>query len=177
MSYHQALIKASGPDYMPPTQMRMAQQMARTMTAADSAKAHDTLAMIRRTVDAAFADIDLVVVPTTISLPPTINNSLHAEMDMSDPKLAYDFFNPRSGCSNTAPFDVYGVPALSLPCGFSKEGLPIGLMIAGPHFSEGKVLALAYAFQQATDWYTRKPRITPETPVPELVEASADKPK
>ncbi len=96
---------------------------------------------------------------------------------MSDPKLAYDFFNPRSGCSNTAPFDVYGVPALSLPCGFSKEGLPIGLMIAGPHFSEGKVLALAYAFQQATDWYTRKPRITPETPVPELVEASADKPK
>ena len=95
---------------------------------------------------------------------------------MSDrtPKKAYDFFDPTSGCNNTAPFDVYGIPALSLPCGFSKDGLPVGLMIAGPHFSEGKVLALAYAFQQATDWHKRTPNLTPETPVPPLIEASHD---
>ena len=158
ISYHQALIKTSGLDYMPPTRMRLEQQVALPLTAADSARAHATLTMIRRTIDAAFTDIDMVVVPTTISLPPKINDSLGAEMDSSTPKVTYDFFNPRSGCSNTAAFDAYGVPAVSLPCGFSKDGLPIGLMIAGPHFAEGKVLALAYAFQQATEWHKRKAR-------------------
>jgi aspartyl-tRNA(Asn)/glutamyl-tRNA(Gln) amidotransferase subunit A len=176
-SYHQALVKSSGMDYMPPTRMRMEQQLSRPITAADSANAHNDLAMIRRTVDAAFAEIDLVVVPTTTSLPAKIDDSLHAEMDSPDPKLAYDFFNPRSGCANTAAFDVYGVPAISVPCGFSKDGLPVGLMIAGPHFSEGKVLALAYAFQQATNWHTRKPSLTPETPVPEIIETDAGKSK
>lgn len=62
------------------------------------------------------------------------------------------------------------IPALTLPCGFSKSGLPVGLMIAGPHFSEGKVLALAYAFQQATEWHMRKPILTPTMAVPPLVE-------
>jgi aspartyl-tRNA(Asn)/glutamyl-tRNA(Gln) amidotransferase subunit A len=100
-------------------------------------------------------------------------------MEMSDrkPTKAYDFFDPTSGCSNTAPFDVYGIPALTLPCGFSASGLPVGLMIAGPHFSEGKVLALAYAFQQATDWHTRKPTLTPAMPVPALVEDEVQEPK
>ncbi len=61
--------------------------------------------------------------------------------------------------------------------------MPIGLMIAGPHFAEGKVLALAYAYQQATDWHLKRPNLTPDTPVPPLVEGpekpeknTADKP-
>ena len=56
-----------------------------------------------------------------------------------------------------------------MPCGFTSNGLPVGLMIAGPRFSEGKVLALARAFEQATEFHTRKPPIRPETPVPPLV--------
>jgi aspartyl-tRNA(Asn)/glutamyl-tRNA(Gln) amidotransferase subunit A len=127
--------------------------------------------MIRRQVDSAFKEIDLVVVPTTTSLPKPIKDSLKVEMSDRKPKKAYDFFDPTSGCYNTAPFDVYGVPALTLPCGFSKSGLPVGLMIAGPHFSEGRVLALAYAFQQTTEWHKRRPRLTPETPVPPIIEA------
>ena len=69
---------------------------------------------------------------------------------------------------NTGQFNVYGVPAISVPCGFTAAGLPIGLMIAGPRFSEGRVLALARAFEQATDWHTRRPPLTPDTPVPPL---------
>jgi len=176
-AYHQALIKASGPDYMPPTRARMQLQMEHLPTAAESSRVHTELALIRRTIDAAFAEIDLVVVPTTIMLPPKINDALAVEMDTLKEKPAYDFFNPRLGCSNTAPFDVYGIPAITLPCGFSKSGLPIGLMIAGPHFSEGKVLALAYAFQQVTDWHKRKPELTPEMPVPPILEKSGDAPK
>jgi aspartyl-tRNA(Asn)/glutamyl-tRNA(Gln) amidotransferase subunit A len=59
-----------------------------------------------------------------------------------------------------------GLPAISIPCGFSKSGLPIGLMIVGPRFSEGKVLALANAYEQATEWHKRKPPLTPSTPKP-----------
>jgi aspartyl-tRNA(Asn)/glutamyl-tRNA(Gln) amidotransferase subunit A len=169
-SYHEPLIKLSGMAYMPPTKIDM-KQIEQTGTSADSARSHDALAMIRRKIDAAFTEIDLVVVPTTRSLPPLMTDSLKEEMGNRKPEHAYDFFDPRSGCTNTAPFDVYGIPALSLPCGFSKNGLPIGLMIAGPHFSEAKVLALAYAYQQATDWHKRKPELTASTPVPELVEA------
>ena len=169
-AYHQALIKDSGPDYMPPTRARMMKQLAQIPTAAESARVHDQLVLIRRTIDASFSDIDLVVVPTTILLPPRIDDALAVEMDNIKMKPAYDFFNPRLGCSNTAPFDIYGVPALTLPCGFSKSGLPIGLMIAGPHFSEGKVLALAYAFQQATSWHMRKPQLTPDMQAPPVVE-------
>ncbi len=175
-AYHEPLIKQSGMTYMPPTVIDM-KQITQSSTAAESATSHNELVMIRRTIDAAFRNIDLVVVPTTTSLPKKINDSLAREMSDRTPKRAYDFFDPTSGCTNTAPFDVYGIPALSLPCGFSKDGLPVGLMIAGPHFSEGKVLALAYAFQQATDWHKRRPDLTPGTPVPPIIEVANDAPK
>ena len=175
-AYHEPLIKQSGMDYMPPTINDIKEIMA-PATAAESARAHEALALIRRKIDAAFEDFDLIVVPTTTSLPKPIKDALKLEMSDRKPKKAYDFFDPTSGCSNTAPFDVYGIPALTLPCGFSKRGLPVGLMIVGPHFSEGKVLALAYAFQQATDWHTRKPTLTPGMTVPPLVEDDVQEPK
>ncbi|HYK16837.1 MAG TPA: amidase family protein, partial [Bryobacteraceae bacterium] len=61
-----------------------------------------------------------------------------------------------------------GIPAISIPCGFTRLGLPIGLQISGPHFSESKILALAQAYESATEWHTRKPKLTPDTPVPPL---------
>jgi aspartyl-tRNA(Asn)/glutamyl-tRNA(Gln) amidotransferase subunit A len=170
-SYHQELVKNSLMAYMPPTRKELEMSVKNmSATAADSARAHDTLVLMRRTIDSVFKDIDLVVMPTTRGLPPKINDSLTDEMGNKKPHV-YDFFEGSSGCVNTAPFDVYGIPALSLPCGFSKDGLPIGLMIAGPHFAEGKVLALAYAYQQATEWHKRKPELTPNTPVPPIVES------
>jgi aspartyl-tRNA(Asn)/glutamyl-tRNA(Gln) amidotransferase subunit A len=141
-------------------------------TSADAARSHQMLMTTRRLVDSKFKDFDLVVVPTTRQNPAKINDSLAREAVGAanrDTKI-YDFFAATSGCTNTAPFDAYGIPAISLPCGFTKDGLPIGLMIAGPHFSEGKVLALAYAYQQATDWHLKKPPLTAATPVPPIVE-------
>jgi aspartyl-tRNA(Asn)/glutamyl-tRNA(Gln) amidotransferase subunit A len=125
-----------------------------------------------------FTNFDLVVVPTTRLLPPKINDSLALEAKGGGPGApptrgkVYDWFPPTGGCANTSPFDAYGVPAISLPCGFSEGGLPIGLMIAGPHFSVGKILALAYAYQQATQWHTKKPPLTASTVVPPIVEAA-----
>jgi aspartyl-tRNA(Asn)/glutamyl-tRNA(Gln) amidotransferase subunit A len=57
---------------------------------------------------------------------------------------------------NTRPFNVWGLPTISLPCGFTQSGLPIGLQIAGPHWREDLVLQLAYSYEQATAWHKRK---------------------
>ncbi len=116
------------------------------------------LTRIRRTIDDAFTDFDLVVLPTMRLLPPTINDALSREEDPKPREPEID--------NNCRPFDVFGIPAISIPCGFSKTGLPIGLMIAGPRFSEGKVLALAHAYEQATEWHLRKPTLTPEMVIP-----------
>ncbi len=58
---------------------------------------------------------------------------------------------------NTQPFDIFGIPTISVPCGFSGNGLPIGLSISGPALGEPAVLALAHAYEQATEWHRRMP--------------------
>lgn len=58
---------------------------------------------------------------------------------------------------NTAVFNALRPPAISVPCGVSSEGLPIGLMICGPRFNEGRLLALAAAYQHFTHWHKRLP--------------------
>jgi aspartyl-tRNA(Asn)/glutamyl-tRNA(Gln) amidotransferase subunit A len=187
--YHHDLIEKYGLNYMPPTRTRFERMEnppagAKPTTAADAARAHQKLETTRRMIDASFKDFDLAIVPTTRETAPKINDSLAKEMANAAAggvggaggvraTKVYDFFQSSGGCANTAPFDAYGVPAISLPCGFTKSGLPIGLMIAGPHFSEGKVLALAYAYQQATSWHTMKPPLTASTAVPPIVEGKA----
>ena len=57
----------------------------------------------------------------------------------------------------TFPFDLLGLPAISVPCGFSPDGMPIGLQFVGRAFDEATVLRAAYAYEQATDWHTRHP--------------------
>jgi len=57
----------------------------------------------------------------------------------------------------TIPMNLAGVPGISIPCGFTSDGLPIGFQIVGGHFGEEEVLKAAYAFEQATDHHKRKP--------------------
>jgi aspartyl-tRNA(Asn)/glutamyl-tRNA(Gln) amidotransferase subunit A len=130
----------------------------------DYVTSHWRLISMRKNVDAAFTNFDLVVLPTMRIGPRTINEALNRE---EDPK-------PREPetVSNCTPFNILGLPAISVPCGFSKEGLPIGLMIAGPRFSEGKVLALANAYEKAAEWHTRKPSLKPDMAVPPVVRKS-----
>jgi aspartyl-tRNA(Asn)/glutamyl-tRNA(Gln) amidotransferase subunit A len=58
---------------------------------------------------------------------------------------------------NTLPFDLISLPAISIPCGFTSTGLPIGLQIVGNAFDEAGVLHVAYAYEQATEWHHRHP--------------------
>jgi aspartyl-tRNA(Asn)/glutamyl-tRNA(Gln) amidotransferase subunit A len=70
-------------------------------------------------------------------------------------------FDPAFGFpkSNTAPFNVTGLPALALPCGFTAKGLPLSLQLAGRAFDEATVLRVGHAYEQATDWHTRRPPV------------------
>jgi aspartyl-tRNA(Asn)/glutamyl-tRNA(Gln) amidotransferase subunit A len=119
------------------------------------------LILMRKSIDDAFTDFDVVVLPTMRIMPRTIDDALNRE----------EVIKPREPevVSNCTPFNIFGLPAISIPCGFSKSGLPIGLMIAGPRFSEGRVLALAKAYEDATQWHTRQPALSPDMPVPPVV--------
>lgn len=102
----------------------------------------------RRSIRELFAAVDLLVMPTTPIPAPAISD-LRTDPDALRPaelKLL----------RNTRPFNVWGLPAISVPCGFTQGGLPIGLQIAGPHWREDLVLRLAYAYEQATAWHKRR---------------------
>jgi aspartyl-tRNA(Asn)/glutamyl-tRNA(Gln) amidotransferase subunit A len=130
------------------------------MDAATYIRARWQLESLRRTVDDAYTDFDLVALPTMNILPPKLQ-------DMIDEDANPAPHDPRS-YGNASLFNLYGTPAISVPCGFSASGLPIGLCISGPHFSEGKILALAKAYESATSWHLRRPPLTADTSLPAL---------
>jgi len=59
----------------------------------------------------------------------------------------------------TSPFNIAGLPAISVPCGYDHHGLPVGLQIVGKPFDESTVLQVAYAYEQATEWHARRPTL------------------
>ena len=112
--------------------------------------------MVRREIKTVFQTMDLLVTPTMKLPPATIAASLKA----AAPLPATPAPNGGGGNSgNPWAFDVYGVPAITLPCGFTSAGLPIGLQISAAPFAETIMLALAHAYEQATEWHTRRPTI------------------
>lgn len=156
-AYHEEYFTRSAGQYMLPE--RRALQSEQNAKAAEYVRSRWRLETLRRTIDESFSDFDLVVLPTRRHTPRTVEAAIKREED-EKPK------NPEK--ENTQAFDAYGIPAVSVPCGFSTNGVPVGLMIAGPRFSEGKVLALARVYQNATEWHKRRPPLTPSTPVPKL---------
>lgn len=116
------------------------------ITATDYAKAKRELALVRHAVRAAFSEVDILVTPTTPDLPSPVD---------AGPAPARR--GPPLSARNTTPFNIYGLPTISVCCGFSRGGLPIGLQLAGPALADGTVLALARAWQQRTDWHRRRP--------------------
>jgi aspartyl-tRNA(Asn)/glutamyl-tRNA(Gln) amidotransferase subunit A len=107
-------------------------------------QARRTQSLLRRQFARFFEGFDLLLMPTTPVAAPPIEGPDAVEL-------------ARLLTRYTAPFNLTGLPALSLPCGFSPEGLPIGLQIIGPHWGEAAVLRAGYAYEQATDWHLRKP--------------------
>jgi aspartyl-tRNA(Asn)/glutamyl-tRNA(Gln) amidotransferase subunit A len=103
--------------------------------------------LIRQDYDAAFEDVDLIVGPTT----PRPAFKLGEMAD--DPLKLYleDLF--------TVSANLAGLPALSIPCGITTAGLPIGLQLHAPAFAEDRLLRAAWMFQSQTDWHQRAPAL------------------
>jgi aspartyl-tRNA(Asn)/glutamyl-tRNA(Gln) amidotransferase subunit A len=101
---------------------------------------------------AAMQDVDVLVTPTG----PTAATPLEGDLitgDEADPALLAAAMN------FTGPHDLTGFPALSIPCGFTAGGLPVGLQLIAKPFDEATLLAAAHAYEQATDWHRRLPPV------------------
>jgi aspartyl-tRNA(Asn)/glutamyl-tRNA(Gln) amidotransferase subunit A len=109
-------------------------------------------ALIRAELGAALERCDLLAAPTSPNHAPLI--SAGAAPLSSGDEAARRFFERRS---YTTPASLAGVPALSLPCGFTASGLPIGLQLIGRRFGEPAVLRAGHAYERATAWHTRRP--------------------
>jgi aspartyl-tRNA(Asn)/glutamyl-tRNA(Gln) amidotransferase subunit A len=189
-AYHENLRGVNGGGYEPST--------ARVFPAADTTKAVDyirgwrELQLIRRTVDVDIfqkQNVDVLIAPTARHAAPTVEEVLvvtpaggggrggggRGGASPTTPAAPAPETPSRSDPEeNTRPFNGYGLPTISLPCGFSKEGMPIGIQISGPRLGEVNVIALAYAYQEATEWHKRKPPLQPDTKVPVLSKSASE---
>ncbi|WP_293396031.1 amidase [Nevskia sp.] len=159
-AWHEETFKDSPGKYQLASRRRLEGAAKDEPKAPDYIRTKWKLDLLRRTIDDSFTDFDLVVMPTMRKMQPVLNDMFKR---IREPKPG----DP-SALSNCSVFNATGLPAISIPCGFSSDGLPIGLMIAGPRFSEGKILALAQAYERETRWYRQKPKLTPDTLVPAL---------
>ena len=145
--YHQKYLPAQEQKYNSDTLRRI--MSGADVTASQYVEAHGDLLRRRRDVLEVFEQVDLIITPTTPLLPPSF-----AELEAAPDQLrSKELIMLR----NTRPFNVYGLPSVSVPCGFSKSGLPIGLQISGAPGAEGTVMALARAYEQKAGWHKRMP--------------------
>ena len=108
--------------------------------------ARRTQTEIRKRCEQFFESYDLLLTPTTPIAAPTIEG--HDAVEQAGRLTRF-----------TAPFNLAGLPALSLPCGFTKEGLPVGMQIVSRAWADAKALNAGYAFEQAANWHTRIPPV------------------
>ncbi|MCS7056477.1 MAG: Asp-tRNA(Asn)/Glu-tRNA(Gln) amidotransferase subunit GatA [Thermoflexales bacterium] len=113
-------------------------------------RAQKVRTLIKRDFEQAFTQVDVIAAPVS----PTTAFPLGAKTD--DPIQMYlaDVF--------TLPVSLAGICGISIPCGFDRDGLPVGLQLIGPAFGEQRVLEVAHAFQQTTDFHLAKPKLNHE---------------
>lgn len=147
-TFHEPYFTKTPELYQPMTRERL--RLASSIPASAYIQARREMESLRLRAGDVFSTVDLLVTPTTVIPPITI------EAGNADPPLPPD--GTPIEFRNTHMFDVLGLPAISVPCGFTRDGMPIGLQIAGPAWGEARVLALAHAYQRITDWHRRWPK-------------------
>ncbi len=120
-------------------------------TAADFVQAQRVRSVVRAAWAAAMRDVDVLITPTSVAVAPTF--------------AGYDGTKVDTSPAFTGVWNLVGFPALSVGCGFSSAGLPIGMQIVGAPFAEPTVFRVGDAYQRITDWHTRAPAIDREAEV------------
>tara|TARA_B110000014_G_C20114782_1_gene588389 strand:+ start:867 stop:2273 length:1407 start_codon:yes stop_codon:yes gene_type:complete len=142
-AYHEPNLKARPQDFGEIVRARF--RIGGMLSAGDYLQAQRCRQWSKREFAEALRDVDFFLTPT-----------------MTQPAAAFEGYDPNDtirGRSFTAPFNVTGLPAISVPCGFTAAGLPVGMQIAGKPFDEPGVIQAAYTYQQHARWYETRPNI------------------
>jgi aspartyl-tRNA(Asn)/glutamyl-tRNA(Gln) amidotransferase subunit A len=148
-AYHAENVARAPELYQPETLRRI--RSGENISAAEYIFRRREMDQERRRSHGFFADVDLLVAPTMPTPAPAITDLKKDPGALRPAELIL--------LRNTRPFNVWGLPAISVPCGFTQNGLPIGLQIAGPHWREDLVLRLARAYESSTKWHRRHPAL------------------
>lgn len=148
-AFHQLLVERSPELYQPPTLARI--KSGEKVSAADALKAGRDLQTMRHTIRKAFEEVDILLTPTVPIPAPLIVDLQKNPENLRPAELLM--------LRNTRPFNVWGIPAISIPCGFTTNGLPIGLQLAAASWREDLLLQAAHAYEQATEWHAKSPRL------------------
>lgn len=148
LAYHDPMLRQHAPAYAPDVRRRVA--VGYFLSGADYLKGQRARRLIRDEVEELFGRVDCLLGPTVpVAAPP---------LGAAEVPIRGRAENTRSALLRfTRPFNLTGHPAVAVPCGFSRDGLPLSLQIAGRAFDEATVLRLAHAYEQATDWHRRRP--------------------
>jgi len=148
-AYHQKYLHDHESKYQPETVRRL--RSGAEVTAAQYIDAYREMLRQRRSVLEIFEQADLILTPTS-PVPAASIAELEAAPDQLRRKELHML-------RNTRPFNVLGLPSLSIPCGFTASGLPAGLQITGAPGAEGVVMALARAYEKQTEWHKKRPSL------------------
>jgi aspartyl-tRNA(Asn)/glutamyl-tRNA(Gln) amidotransferase subunit A len=142
-AFHQARLENAPEDFGDDVRQRL--QTGAAYTSSEYILARRTQTLMRRKFSDFFNDFDILLTPATAITAPMIEGPDAIEQ-------------ARRLTRFTAPFNLTGLPAISIPCGFDAQGLPIGLQIIVRPWAEAKLLQAAYAYEQATGWHTQQPK-------------------
>lgn len=147
LTYHRWWLQHETRWYAPGTRERLLPGIF--YSGADYVLAQRGRAIIQRMLDDVLRSVDVIATPTTTSTAPPFAR----------------YMSPRTGTSRsshlrfTELFNLSGLPSLSVPCGFDRHGLPVGLMLSGRLHEEALLLRVGYAYERATRWHLRRPRL------------------
>ena len=146
-AYHEPFV-ASSPDLYQPATLTRIKSGANTSAAA-ALRSRRELEAARHSIRKVFDEVDILLTPTVPIPPPAIADLKAHPENLRPAELLM--------LRNTRPFNAWGIPAISIPCGFTSDNLPIGLQLAAAPWREDFLLRVANAYEQATDWHARTP--------------------
>ncbi len=156
VSAHDRYLRSRPRDYSPELLYRYIHALM--IPAATYVNAQRVRRVICQEFDEVMSRVQVILAPTSIPAP-TIEECNLGHMELSGKKIALKPSTMNRSTWGTIPFNVTGYPALSVCCGFTSSGVPLGMQVVGAPFQEGIVLQVAHAYERAAQWYKRKPNL------------------
>jgi len=150
--YHEAqgYYPARAAEYTPDVRQRL--DAGHELRAVDFLRSGAAIQRISEDFAAAFTHVDAILVPAS-AIPATLIGQTKVSIAGQDAPVR------RTLLRTTRPANAAGLPAISVPCGFTPQGLPVGMQLIGPRYSEARLLAIAAAYEEVTEWHLRRPSL------------------